>query len=806
MHLKKTILVLLTLYSYLDVASQSTCKSIFIGQVLDEAKQPVIGATVLLLPQNIGQVVDLSGNFKFENVCPGNYKVRIQFLGYEDEEFELQIKDKVNRVVILKEDVKQLGEVVVEAHHDAAHTEYANSFTQLSEKQLDEVAGKSLGESLKEVAGVNSIQTGPGIFKPVIHGVHSQRVLILNYGIRQEGQQWGAEHAPEIDPFIASNIIVIKDASAIKYGTDALGGVIVVNPPELPRKAELGGTFNTILQSNGQSGTVSGMLEGGIKNHDGWGWRMQGTGKRSGDFHTPDYSLTNTGIKELNFSTSTGYHKDNAGFDIFFSHFKTELGVLKGTAISSLEDLANAMEREEPLYTSGFSYQIGEPRQEVSHNLLKINGHMLTKHGEWKLQYGFQNNNRREFDIRKGDLSKIPAIDLKLNTHTLDTEWETLHSDKRTISFGISGMYQNNQNIFGTQRLPFIPNFVNLSGGIFAVTKLFLNNWVVDLGTRYDYRYYDVKGFDYKNTRYANSFSFNNISASAGATLTLPNDQTLNLNLSSAWRPPHVAELYSVGTHQSAAAIEYGLLLNDSTNEVMNIKDVNFKTEQAVKFVASYTRTWQRFAVEVSPYVNYILNYIYLRPEGITKNVRGVYPYYRYTQTDALFTGVDVTGTWHASKYLKVLPKVSLLQASDVRNNDYLVFIPSNRYELAVRYDRPSVSAFKNFYVESKLKYVAKQHRAPRVITVRQIIEADEQNVDIFANDNSNFDFMDAPNGYGLLNLAVGASLKRDRVQYDFRVAAENALNQSYREYTNRFRYYANDVGRNFIFSLKCIF
>lgn len=806
MHLNKAIILLLTLGSYLEGNSQSTCKSIFTGQVLDEIKQPVIGATVLLLPQNRGQVVDLSGNFKFENLCPGNYKVRVQYLGYQDEEFDLQINDKVNRVVVLKEDVKELSEVVVNAHHDAAHTEYANNFTQLSEKQLEEVAGKSLGESLKEVAGVSSIQTGPGIFKPVIHGVHSQRVLILNYGIRQEGQQWGAEHAPEIDPFIASNIIVIKDASAIKYGTDALGGVIVVNPPELPRKAELGGTFNAIAQSNGQSGTVSGMLEGGIKNHDGWGWRVQGTGKRSGDFHTPDYSLTNTGIKELNFSASTGYHKEHAGFDIFFSHFQTELGVLKGTAISSLEDLANAMEREEPLYTSNFSYQIGEPRQSVSHNLLKINGHVLTKHGEWKLQYGFQNNNRKEFDIRKGDLAKIPAIDLKLNTHTLDAEWETLHSDKRTISVGVSGMYQNNQNIFGTQRLPFIPNFVDLSGGVFAVTKLFLNQWTIDLGTRYDYRYYDVKGFDYKNTRYASSFSFNNISASAGATVTLPENQTLNLNLSSAWRPPHVAELYSVGTHQSAAAIEYGLLLNDSTNEVMNIKDVNFKTEQAVKFVATYTRSWQRFAVEVSPYMNYIFNYIYLRPEGITKNVRGVYPYYRYTQTNALFTGVDVTGTWHVSRYLKVLPKVSLLGASDVRNDDYLVFIPSNRYELAVRYDRPEVSVFKNFYVESKLKYIAKQYRAPRVITVRQIIEAEEQDVDIFATDNSNFDFMAPPTGYGLLNLAVGASLKRDRVQYDFRIAAENALNQSYREYTNRFRYYADDVGRNFIFSLKCIF
>ena len=70
------------------------------------------------------------------------------------------------------------------------------NYSSLSGKQLEETQGKSLGESLKEMTGVNSIQTGPAIFKPVIHGVHSQRILILNNGIRQEGQSWGAEHAP----------------------------------------------------------------------------------------------------------------------------------------------------------------------------------------------------------------------------------------------------------------------------------------------------------------------------------------------------------------------------------------------------------------------------------------------------------------------------------------------------------------------------------------------------------------------------------------------------------------------------------
>jgi iron complex outermembrane receptor protein len=806
MYWRKTIVLLFACHACMLAHAQDTCNNVFSGRILDESDQPVTGAVILFTQHQNGQVSDGQGNFRFENLCLGKYSIRVQFLGYQDVEFELQVNGNVNRTIRLIEDPTQLEEVVVEQHHDVTLTEHATNFVQLDEKQLAESAGKGLGELLKNVSGVNSIQSGPGIFKPVIHGLHSQRLLILNYGIRHEGQQWGAEHAPEIDPFIASSIVVIKDASAIKYGTDALGGVILINPPELPEKAGLAGTVNTVFQTNSRSGTISGMLEGGIKNHNGWGWRIQGTGKRTGDFNTPDYSLSNTGIRELNFSASTGYHRETKGFDIFFSHFQTEIGILKGTSISNLDDLVTAMERDVPQYTSAFSYAISEPHQKASHNLFKLKGHLQTQHGEWRLQYGFQNNNRKEFDIRIGQLSKIPAIDLQLNTHTLDGEWETLHSDKRTISFGINSMIQNNRNISGTQRIPFIPNFDNISGGVFAITKLYWKNWTVDLGTRYDYRHYAVKGYDFKNTFYSTSYNFNNISASAGATVKGRNNQTLSLNLSSAWRPPHVAELFSLGTHQSAAAIEYGLLLNDSTNEVMDLKDVHFKTEQALKFVTTYQRVWQNFTIQVSPFANYIFNYIYLRPVGITKNVRGVYPYFRYTQTDALFLGADFTGTWRAGKHFTVIPKVSLLRVSDETHHDYLVFIPSNKYEVALRYDRPALSSFRNFYIESKTKYVAKQTRAPRVITVREIKEAQEQNTDPFNGNTSNFDFMAPPDGYWLWNVSMGLSIKGKSAKYDFRFSSENTLNQKYREYTNRFRYYADDLGRNVIFSLKCIF
>lgn len=800
----KVMLIALTSCICGFTSAQRTCTAVFSGVIVDDNGVKVLGATILLMPQQLGQVSDSLGNFRFTGLCPGRYTVNVQHLSYRHVSFDVTIKGEVNRTIRLTELATALQEVVV-LHHDESRTEHAVNFVQVSERELAKSAGKSLGEQLKEIPGVSSIQTGPGIFKPVIHGVHGQRVLILNHGIRQEGQQWGAEHAPEIDPFIASNIVVIKDASAIKYGSDALGGVIIVNPPELPDDAGFGGTVSTVLQSNGRSATLSGMLEGGVGRHPGWGWRVQGTAKRTGDFSAPGYNLTNTGLKELNFSAATGYHKEGIGVDIFFSRFQTEIGILKGTSVSTPEDLEEAMKRPVPAHTTDFSYQIGAPRQEASHSLLKLNGHVKAGSGEWRLQYGFQQNKRREFDLRRGDLTRIPAIDLALYTHTLDIEWETHHTEKRTISFGANGVYQDNNNVYGTRRLPFIPNFNNISTGLFAISRIHWGMWTLNTGVRYDFRSYQVKGFDFKNSFYQAAFDFSNVSASLGVARQVSVNQSLSLNVSSAWRPPHVAELYSLGTHQSAAAIEYGLLLNESTNEVMDIDDVNFKTEKALKTVATYQYSSPYFTFTISPYVNYIFNYIFLRPGGVTETLRGVSPYLRQRQTDAFFLGADLSGVWKAMDYLEILPRVSLLRASDIRNHDYFLFIPSNRYEVAVRYERATFG-FRNFYLESGAKYIARQSRAPRVITVEEINEAQEQGIDPLESDNSNFDFMSAPDGYLLWNLSVGCSIKSSKAQYDLRIASENTLNMSYREYTNRLRYYTDDPGRNIILSLKCIF
>ncbi len=795
--------VILFLHALVAVG-QGNCKLTITGKVLDDSKNALPRATVFIKEHNIGKVTDLDGIYFFSELCEGDYVLEIKFLGYETQVVKLNLRKSERIETILNTEDRLLSEVVVSDHREPVGK--ASNYGALSGKALEEVRGKSLGESLQSITGVNTIQSGPAIFKPVIHGLHSQRILILNNGVRQEGQQWGAEHAPEIDPFMAANLVVVKDAGAIKYGTDALGGVVILTPAELPTDQQLGGQLHVIGSSNGRSGVVSGLLEGGIPNYKGWGWRLQGTAKKSGDLHTPNYNLSNTGFRELNYSASTGYHKGGTGFEVFYSHFNTTIGILKGSVVGSIEDLAIALEQEPPQNTQPFTYQINSPRQEVKHDLIKLTSHIRKGDNLFNVQYALQINNRQEFDLRRGSLTEVPALGYKLFTHTVDAEWEKTKSKSHIRSLGLNAMAQDNNKIDGTQTLPFIPNFNNYTAGLFWIEKIAKTNWDWEIGARYDLRYYKIVGFDFKNQLYRSEFNFHNVSATAAGTLKINPASSFTSSLGSAWRPPNVAELYSLGTHQSAAAIEYGLLLDEITNEVRSPDEVDFKAEQAIKWVNTYRVQKEKWSMEMTNYINYIFNYIYLKPRGVTENTRGIFPYFRYTQTDASFLGADLSFGYSVTKKLKLNSRISLLRAKDETNNDYLIFIPSNRYEVSMRYDAPNIQSWTNPFLEIRLKYVAKQNRAPRVVPIRDIIEAKEQGIDLFENDNLNFDFVDSPDGYFLASIALGISKPIMKSKLDFRISIENLTNTAYREYSNRMRYYADEIGRNLSIALKYSF
>jgi iron complex outermembrane receptor protein len=193
------------------------------GKVVDaDTREPLPFSNVVIIETQKGAATDENGLYVLSGICKGVYTVRVSHLTCESREFKIKIEGNVSRDFELPHRHNELLEVcIVEEKQREVSTV---AFMEISGRELDNTRGQSLAESLDQVAGVTTFKTGSSISKPVIHGLQGNRLLILNNGIRQEGQQWGNEHAPEIDPFIARRLTVIKGAGSVRYGSDAVAG------------------------------------------------------------------------------------------------------------------------------------------------------------------------------------------------------------------------------------------------------------------------------------------------------------------------------------------------------------------------------------------------------------------------------------------------------------------------------------------------------------------------------------------------------------------------------------------------------
>lgn len=784
--LSSILLLLISIQAY----SQNSCNLSIRGQVFSAENGETIPFATVILQNGIEKsaITDDRGEFLFEGLCERRAIISTRFVGFITATDTLLLAPGVNEISIrLEVNVTDLSEVTVE--EEAVEEVATISRLEVNAKELDKVSGESLGKSLSGLSGVNLLQSGPTIAKPVIHGLHSNRILILNNGIRQEGQQWGQEHAPEIDPFVANNLRLIKGAAAVKYGSDAIGGVILVNPAELPKTAGIKGKASVVGASNNRMYAGSVLLEGGINGLDGLGWRFQGTYKRAGDAMAADYRLTNTGTLENNYSLGVGYHKENFGAELFFSTFDAEIAILRSAHIGNLTDLERAIGRDKPLFIEDFSYDINNPYQAVNHKLLKANAHLKVANlGQVSAQYGLQINAREEFDIRRAGRSTIPALSLDLYTHTVDLDLDMDHIGDWKWDIGASFMYQNNENNPETGIRPLIPDFEHTTGGAHVIGRYIQPKYELEAGARYDFKHYLVKRFDQNNNLLKPEFNFNNLTGSIGALFFLGGDFQLRTNVGTAWRAPHVNELYSEGLHHGAAAIEEG---NDQ-----------LKSEKSVKWITSLEKNTEKLGLNISAYLNQITDYIYLRPEDVALTIRGAFPVFRYRQTNALLTGVDFDLRYQLTDRLESVSKLSIIYAEDSKLNSPLINIPTNSVSTGLEYGL-NIRGLGDSYLGLEASYTDRQRNAPRVVTIAEIREADEQGSDLFAGNQAIFDILDVPDAYFLMSIEGGFEKAMGNQLLKLNLSINNLLNVAYRDYLNRFRYYSDEMGRNITLRLS---
>ncbi|MCC9135838.1 TonB-dependent receptor [Pontibacter silvestris] len=740
---------------------EQDCGLTISGKVIDhDTREPLIGATVHLDQPDMSAVADEYGNYHFHHLCQGTYTLKVSYVGYKEESFTYKITASSVRDLQLHADTKLLKAVEVTGAH---LTEQAQATATLSGRELEETRGLSLGESLKALTGVSSIQTGPNVSKPVIHGLFGNRVLLLNNGVRHESQQWGNEHAPEIDPLNAQEMTVVKGASGVRYGSDAIGGVVLVNPKPLPDSAGVKGKVSLIGSTNNRMGTVAGMLEGKLSQLP-LSWRVHTSVKKAGSAQAPDYNLKNTGFEEQNLATTLGYKQAKFGAELYYSYFHTKIGILSSSHAENLTDLNNAIGRERPEQIGEFSYDINRPYQDVTHHLLKAKGTYKTGDvGELQFTYGFQQNLRDEYDVLR-QASNKPQLSLKLLTHSTELVWEHKPISNFSGSIGTTTLWQDNTYAQGSRYL--LPYYQNFTAGIFWMEKWRQDNLELEAGVRYDHKNLNVKAFE-GDELLKPEYTFHNFSGSLGAMYDLGYHLTLSGNASYASRAPIAYELFARGKHNGTGSYEFGDPDLTSENAINTMVTLNYHSNY-------------RFNSELSLYNNYISNYIYLQLGEPVLAVDGAYLTGYYKQADAHFWGADLSLQYNITDMLSLDTKASIVYAINTETDSYLPFISPARIDNTLRYSLGNLGSEKlsETYIAAGGLLVDKQHRY------------DEQSDPLLS----------PPDGYFLLHAAVGTNIQVGNTTLDVSITGNNLLNTSYRDYQNRLRYFTDEIGRTIMF------
>ncbi|GLB49704.1 TonB-dependent receptor [Neptunitalea lumnitzerae] len=779
------------------IASAQECTYTLKGNVTDyHDGSPLFGALIQLIDTDVEAYTDFDGNFTISGLCDGTIQVQVSHPDCESIVKLVEIKGNTTTAIKLEHHLEEIGEVVVVENSNVKKTNSASEVT-INTATIQKYSNDGLGNALKEISGVSSLNTGGAIVKPVIDGMHSSRVLIINNGVRMQDQEWGVEHAPNVDVNTAENITVVKGASALKYGGDAIGGTIVIDGTQPIAKDSLYGKTILTGVSNGRGGSVTSSLFKTKEN--GWYYKGQGTFKYLGDFEAPDYVLSNTGSREKDFSVGFGLRKFKYGFNAYYSFYNTQIGILTASHIGSVGDLANALESNTPLVVNDFTYTIQAPYQDVTHHLAKVDFYRrFSKLGKLSIQYDFQQNNRKEYDIRTGDDRNKAAMDMMLNTHSLQADFNFDAYKHYKFSAGIAGSYQKNTPDANTGVRRLIPDYIQYNlGAYLAAEHSISDNTILDAGVRYDYRHLDAKKFYLKsrweergydedfesiiigeenNQWLANPvFNFHNLSATLGLKTYFTNNTQLNANISLASRAPNASELFSDGLHHSAAIIELG--------------DLRIKQEVAKKVSIGYAKTTGNFTFNVNPYANLINDYVIMQPTGLQQTTRGAFPVWEYSQINALLTGVDLSLGYQIVPTLKYSTKAAYIYAEDLDNNKPVIDIPGTNWSNGLVFTQPKWNQF-----EAGLQWetVFKQNRYPDN-DFEATIPTNNGNV------TKTIRISEPPNGYGLLHFNTQCTVnwfRKSDLTIGFSI--QNLLNTNYRDYLNRQRYYADDLGRNF--------
>ncbi|MFV0571046.1 MAG: TonB-dependent receptor [Xanthomarina gelatinilytica] len=639
----KTILYLLFFVSIPVIQSQNSIQ----GSLTDSHTNAPIAFASIYIPQlEKGTLTNEQGMFTLHNLPTGHYKIVCSIIGYETYSSTISIPVTESLDISLSPSAIEMEEIIISTPFHKLQSENVMKVEQEKMSDLKAKGAVTLSEGITNIAGVESISTGLSIGKPVIRGLSSNRVLVYTQGVRLENQQFGDEHGLGLNSSGVESVEVIKGPASLLYGSDALGGVLYINPEKFAQantnEAELEATYfgNTL----GYSGNV-----GYKESSDKWKFLIRGSVTEHSDYETENYRVTNSRFKEQDFKSGIGYQSTQFKTEFRYNMNHSKLGI------------------PETIGAQNTSKTPELPYQDITNHVFSSKSNIYFDKSNLEVNLGYIYNDRKEFEEHHHHHGEEDhdhedaleaALHMKLKTFNYDLKYHLPVYGKFETIVGTQGMNQVNTN-YGEEQL--IPNATTNDFGLFVMSHIHFENADIQIGARYDNR----------NIQVVNGFakSFSSFNGALGVKTKLFDKITARLNLASGFRAPNLAELTSYGTHEGTNRFEIGD--ENLTNEQ------NFQTDVSLEFKNEHVEFY------VNGFYNLVSDYIFLQPDGTF--IDGT-PVYSYVQEDASLYGGEIGFHFHPHPldWLHVESSFETVTGKQT-NETYLPLIPANTLNNTLR-------------------------------------------------------------------------------------------------------------------------
>lgn len=630
-------------------AEITTKKIVLFGRVTDAIDgQPVVGASIYFPQLKQGTITNTEGQYTVKDLPAVKTTIQVTYVGHLTiiQAIDLRTTSECN--FVLQENNATLKEVVVTGLTGSTRADRSPApISVVAPRQLQATPSSNIIDAIAHQPGVSQITTGGGISKPIIRGLGYNRIVTVNDGIRQEGQQWGDEHGIEVDAQSVHSVEILKGPATLMYGSDAMAGVLVMHGAPVMPQGTMALNVGSEYQSNNHLFDYTVNFAG---NQKGWVWNWRWSEKDAGEYKNKvDGRVPGSQFHERALTGMLGINRGWGYSHLKLSYYNLKPGLIEG-------------ERDEE---TGL-LEPSEAFQKIGHYKAVLDNSFLIGDGSLKAVIGYQQNRRREYE----EANEL-GLDFRLHTVNYDIHYLQSSTTDWQYAAGISGMWQYSENL-GDEYL--IPSYRLFDAGAFASITRQLDYLTLSGGLRYDIRWlHSYEQEDEDELRFTDfTRTFQGLTGSVGVIYNITPKLNMRLNLSKGFRAPNLSELGSNGEHEGTFRYEMG-------NQQLS-PEHSWQLDFGIDYSSEIVST------QLSLFANHISNYIFL--EKVSNNVAD--HIYQYRQGTARLLGFEAMVDIHPIEPLhfeNTFSYVNARQLNQPEESRWLPFTPAPRWNSDLRYD-----------------------------------------------------------------------------------------------------------------------